>query len=121
MSVDEFSCFWGENTLRRLKKMLRTLKNPLHAVSTGLQANAAVFISDRNDQRFKPRLLKKLPSDRQPGSGESSFKAIQTEKFRLEAASHGNTAVDDRNMRRVFSWCFIASFSWFLSQFICSF
>lgn len=76
--ADTFSCFWGENTLKSLKSLVKTAKNPLANLTKALQANGALF-TKKDSAKFRPRFLHKFASS----DIETYYRGVQTESFRL--------------------------------------
>lgn len=78
--ADDFSCFWGENTLKHIKNLVHTSKNPLGNITKGLRANAATF-HKKQSEKFRPRFLHRI-SDLNT-EREIFYRAVQTESFRI--------------------------------------
>lgn len=89
--ADQFSCFWGENALKKIKNLTNTRKEPLVNLTKGLRSSGAVF--DKHDSaKFIPRFMHRLSSGFQEGGSSNliGFRGIQTEKFRLVGSSVNN-------------------------------
>lgn len=86
--ADEFSCFWGENTLKKIKHLNHTRKQPLVNITKGLRATGAVF-EKSTPAKLLPRFLHRLPSSSQPceDSGLVGFRGLQSPKFRLVSST----------------------------------
>jgi hypothetical protein len=95
MSAEEFSCFWGENTLRHIKNLIGSKKHPLVNVARGLQGKGAVFLP-RQSPRFRPRFLQRQPRELQSSVGYTVFRGVQTNRFRLMGATPGKSSTDER-------------------------
>lgn len=78
--AEDFSCFWGENALKSMKKLVKTQKNPLVNVTKALKANGAVFVKTKSP-KFRPRFLHRIPALAQ--EAELAYRGVQTERFRI--------------------------------------
>jgi hypothetical protein len=95
LPAEEFSCFWGENTLRRIKMLIGTMKNPLINVARGLLGHGAVFVPGQNP-RYRPRFLQRHPKEQQSTVGFTTFRGVQTKNFRLVGGTPGKGCTDER-------------------------
>lgn len=89
--ADEFSCFWGENSLKKLKNLNTTRKEPLRNITKALRVTGATF-DQVTSAKFIPRFLHRLPISSQNGLDRSivGFRGVQTPHFRLVGSNQIN-------------------------------
>lgn len=78
--ADQFSCFWGENSLKTMKKLVHTAKNPLGNVTKALRGNGATF-TKKASPKFRERFLHRIPDLNT--NADNYYRGVQTEKFRI--------------------------------------